>query len=135
MTEVIPVYRFENDEGKGPWTCWPQGSGVYDDYREEGPSCWNMPVLTEEGDTPVKRHYTTNSMQGWVFGFTSLEQLKRAFPCAVGREAMGKVGVHLKKYLVRVERVLSSPSQCIFPKEEKQKSLAAILDIVTLEEK
>lgn len=130
------VYRFENSDGAGPWTG--DASYIYDDAAQptmgEGHSCDAMPSLHshEEQGRPAHDHYMRRGVDGYHFGFTSKDQLRRAFPSSVGRAAMGKYGQILKVYDVPPAALLRGAAQCIFKKD--QATLLATLDIKTLKE-
>lgn len=111
------VYRFQNDKAQGPWTG--NASEVYDQHqrtRNKRHSCGDMPApfdMAELG-TQLHNHCKQFGVGHWHFGFTSLAQLRQAFPSSVGRLAMGQVGQRLMAFEVRRDFMMRGAAQCIF---------------------
>lgn len=113
---MITVYRFENSEGLGPWTGG--AAYTYDQNqrtRDKWHTCYNLPAPSDHTEGRVFDHWNDGSLGHFIFGFTSLRQLRKAFRSGVGREAMAREhGQMLNVYLVSPEAVFSSRSQAIF---------------------
>ena len=100
------VFRVENDGGDGPFTSIvPDGEGgeipayLYDSASTVGPSCHTIP-------TPVKEGYTFYNMsvnRGKKFGFYSLTDVVKYFPCPSGREVLQRINYNVSVYDVSDE--------------------------------
>ena len=120
--QMIPVYRFEDANGCGPFDRW-RGAGLYDEAQQhsEYHSCADMPSLncTQERGSDAHQHARLHGCLGLHFGFTTLDQLKEAFPCPEGRVnmAMAKGDFRIAVYEVPPQSLLTGYSQCLFKKE------------------
>lgn len=125
------VYRFENTWGRGPWTGG--GSYAYDDNhkcRDKMHSCNDMSTPSDPSEGAVHDHWGDGTLGGLTFGFTSLKQLKKAFPSGLGRAAMAGAGQSLKVFEVPDAFLSASPSQCVFNPEKAR--YVKTLDLKTL---
>lgn len=131
------VYRFENTHsGYGPWAPtaerdhyealgkrWSYGTpynGVahYNDARRSGEDPYLMPsAYSEPSVTPIHRHASYGSMDGWFFGFGSLTSMRQTFGSKPGRRAMHEAGVPLVVYDVPEDHVMRGTRQVIFRKD------------------
>lgn len=117
MSDFTLVYRFQNDQGRGPWQG--NATAAYDYAQRVGKyhSCSDMHgPYTEGKHTELHKHYSAYGVTDMLFAFTSLRQLKLSFPSAAGRAALGKVGQRLVVMKVPKTDLLRGDRQCIFPR-------------------
>jgi hypothetical protein len=127
MDPIVTIFRFEDEQGFGPWRGW--GADAYDEahrMRDRHHRCSDMPgPLGEPAQTNIHRFFAQAEQKGVEpphrFGFLSLKQLKKAFPSGVGRAAMGKAGQRLSVYQVPSSDVVTGDSQVAFLKDRARK--------------
>lgn len=114
------LYRFEDAEGKGPWTTDEPALSAY--LAHQRVDKWHQPsdMPRPLGDGPeltaLARGDTKHRGQGingLLFSFRTKAQLKRAFPSGAGRRAMAKYG-GIKIVVYEVPEAVHGDSQSVF---------------------